>query len=172
MKLRKTVVSRFKERLESSIAHFGGVGLGISKHHSKNSKLDKTDTLLSIDSSTVSDNVLSSKVNESCNNTSALGADHLANVDHGTSMVFQVDEIPKKSENSPKNTNEGQQLEQKDAKEVEREFFIKEIYNLKMAYKVIEKSHAELGEDLIALTVLCYLKQNVTKYLITPKKQS
>ena len=63
-------------------------------------------------------------------------------------------------------------MEQKDAKEVEREFFMKEIYNLKMAYKVIEKSHAELGEDLIALTVLCYLKQNVTKYLITPKKQS
>ena len=41
-----------------------------------------------------------------------------------------------------------------------------------MARKVVEKDHVEFGEDFVALTVLCYLKQNMDKYLITPTKQS
>ena len=45
-----------------------------------------------------------------------------------------------------------------------------EIYHLKMAQKVLEKDHVELGEDFIALTVLCYLNENMEKYLITPAK--
>lgn len=41
-----------------------------------------------------------------------------------------------------------------------------------MAKKVVEKDHVEFGEDFIALTVLCYLKENMQKFLITPQKQS
>lgn len=43
---------------------------------------------------------------------------------------------------------------------------------MKMAKKVVEKEHVEFGEDFVALTVLCYLKENMEKYLITPAKQS
>lgn len=39
-----------------------------------------------------------------------------------------------------------------------------------MAMNEIEKNRVEFGDDMIALTVLCYLKSNVDKYLITPKK--
>lgn len=39
-----------------------------------------------------------------------------------------------------------------------------------MAMNEIEKSRVEFGNDLIALTVLCYLKSNVEKHLITQKK--
>ena len=39
-----------------------------------------------------------------------------------------------------------------------------------MAKKVIEKDHVEFGEDFIALTVLCYLNDNMDKFLITPTK--
>lgn len=41
-----------------------------------------------------------------------------------------------------------------------------------MAAKVVEKHHVEFGEDFIALTVLCYVKENVDKFLITSAKQS
>lgn len=45
-------------------------------------------------------------------------------------------------------------------------------YKLKMARKLVEKDHVEFGEDFVALTVMCYLKENMQKFLITPSKQS
>ena len=45
-----------------------------------------------------------------------------------------------------------------------------DIYHQKMAKKVVEKDHIEFGEDFVALTVLCYLKENMEKYLITSAK--
>ena len=38
--------------------------------------------------------------------------------------------------------------------------------------KVISKEHVELGEDFIAMTVLCYLKENKKEFLIDSHKQS
>ena len=45
-------------------------------------------------------------------------------------------------------------------------------YHLEMARKIVEKDHVEFGEDFVALTVMCYLKDNTQKFLITPAKQS
>lgn len=45
-------------------------------------------------------------------------------------------------------------------------------YHLEMARKIVEKDHVEFGEDFVALTVMCYLKDNTKKFLITPAKQS
>lgn len=38
--------------------------------------------------------------------------------------------------------------------------------------KAIDKEHVEFEEDYIALTILCYLKDNMQKFGITPSKQS
>ena len=38
--------------------------------------------------------------------------------------------------------------------------------------KAMDKGHAEFEEDFIALTVLCYLHENVNSLAITPSKQS
>lgn len=72
-----------------------------------------------------------------------------------------------------KDDNEDEQVlseEEDEAKANSGEETTMENYYLKMAAKVVEKDHLELGEDFIALTVLCYTKENMEKYLITPAK--
>lgn len=41
-----------------------------------------------------------------------------------------------------------------------------------LVHKVVNKDHVELGEDFIALTVLCYLKENKKEFLMNSHKQA